>query len=224
MKKVKVLIADSSYLIRKGFCSLIQDSKELSLVGEAQRAEDLNEKLLFYNPDVLVIDHTSRYFCIDDLSVIRQCYPEVNILAITPPQSKASVSKALDYGVVSYLWKDCGEDEIVEAIYSTSKGQKFLCGKVVDILLHENKVLTSAKVSCDGVKLSEREIEVLQLITQGLANKQIADKLFISSHTVMTHRKNIMGKLNINNTASLVMFAMQQNLIDTTKHHLFLTN
>lgn len=213
MGKIKVLIADSSYLIRRGFCSLIKEKRDFSLVGEAQKAEDLNEKLLLYNPDVLIIDYASRYFCMDDLSIIRQCYPEVNILAITYPQSKSTISKALESGVMSHLLKDCGEEEIIEAIYNTYKGQKFLCGKVVDILLRQNTVATSGKVSCDGVKLSEREIEILQLISEGLANKQIADKLFISSHTVMTHRKNLMSKLKINNTASLVMYAIQQNLV-----------
>jgi DNA-binding NarL/FixJ family response regulator len=214
MKKIKVLIADNSYLIRRGFCSLIEESKDFLLAGEAETAEDLSEKLMLYSPDVLVIDYASRYFCIDDISVIRECYPEVKILAITYPQPKTVVSKALEYGIISYLWKDCGEEEIVEAIYSTSKNQKFLCSKVVDLLLQKSQFYVPGKVSCEGVKLSEREIEVLQSITEGLANKQIADKLFISSHTVMTHRKNIMGKLKINNMASLVMYAVRENLVN----------
>jgi DNA-binding NarL/FixJ family response regulator len=189
-------------------------SKDFLLAGEAETAEDLSEKLMLYSPDVLVIDYASRYFCIDDISVIRECYPEVKILAITYPQPKTVVSKALEYGIISYLWKDCGEEEIVEAIYSTSKNQKFLCSKVVDLLLQKSQFYVPGKVSCEGVKLSEREIEVLQSITEGLANKQIADKLFISSHTVMTHRKNIMGKLKINNMASLVMYAVRENLVN----------
>ena len=214
MEKIKILIADNSYLVRTGLCSLIKENKKFSLAGEAQKAEDLNEKLLLYSPNVLIIDYASRYFCLDDISVIHQHFPEVNILAITPPQSKTTISKALEYGVISHLLKDCGKEEIIEAIVNTSKKQKFLCGKVVDTLMHENKMFNYRKVSCDGIKLSEREIEVLQLITEGLANKQIADRLFISSHTVMTHRKNLMGKLKINNMASLVMYAIQENLIN----------
>lgn len=214
MEKIKVLIADNSYLIRRGLCSLIEENKDFLLVGEAERAEDLNEKLMLCNPDVLIIDYASRYFCLDDMAIIRQHFPKVSILAITYPQPKAVVSKALEYGIVSYLWKDCGEEEIIEAIYSTSKNQKFLCGKVVDLLLQKSQFYASGKVSCEGVKLTEREIEVLQSITEGLANKQIADKLFISSHTVMTHRKNIMSKLKINNMASLVMYAVRENLVN----------
>lgn len=223
MKKIKILVADSSYLVRRGFCSFVNGIEDFSLVGDAVKAEDLNEKLLLYSPDVLVIDYASRYFCLDDVSVIRECFPKVNILAITYPQSKAIISRALKYGIISHLLKDCGEDEIMESIYCTSKGQKFLCGKIVDILLQEQKTV-SPKYSCDGVKLSEREIEVLQLIAEGLANKQIADKLFISTHTVMTHRKHIKSKLKINNTASLVMYALQQNVNSTENTHSFLTN
>lgn len=212
MKKIKILIADNSYLIRRGFCSIINQINDFSLVGEAEKAEELNDKLLRYKPDILIIDYASRYFCLDDISIIQQYFPEVKILAITNPQSKNIVSKAIEYGVISHLLKDCGEEEIIESIYCTSKGQKFMCGKIVNMLLQKSES-SSLKYSCDGVKLSEREIQILQLIAGGLANKQIADKLFISIHTVMTHRKHIMSKLKINNTASLVMFALQENLI-----------
>ncbi len=216
MENIKVLIADNSFLIRKGLCALIGQNKDFVLVGEAEKAEELNEKLLRYNPDVLIMDYNSRCFCLDDIFIIRQYFPKVNILAITHPQSKMIISKALEYGIISHLLKDCGEEEIIESIYSTSRGEKFLCGKIVDLMVHGSKA-DSAKISCDGIKLSEREIEIIQCIAEGLPNKQIADKLFISIHTVMTHRKNIMSKLKINNTASLVMFALQQNLINTAQ-------
>lgn len=212
MKKIKILIADNSYLIRRGLCSIIDQVGDFSLVGEATKADELSEKLLLYTPDVLVIDYNSRYFCLDDLSIIRQYFPEVKTLAITYHQPKKIISTAIEYGVISHLLKDCGEDEIIESIYSTVKGEKFMCGKIIEILMQEKKIATSNR-SCDGVKLSEREIEILQLIASGFANKQIADKLFISIHTVMTHRKHIMSKLKINNTASLVMYALQEDLI-----------
>ncbi len=212
MGKIKILIADNSYLIRRGLSSLINQTSDFSFVGEAAKADDLSEKLLLCNPDVLIIDYASRFFCIDDISIIQQYFPEVKILAITYPQSKQVISKAIGYGVTSHLLKDCDEDEIIEAIYSTSKGEKFMCGKIVEQLLEEDKI-SSSKYSCDGVKLSDREIQILQLISEGLANKQIADKLFISIHTVTTHRKHIMSKLKINNTASLVMYALQEKLV-----------
>ncbi|MEK6615152.1 MAG: response regulator transcription factor [Bacteroidota bacterium] len=224
MTKIKILIADNSYLIREGFRSIINDNNEFKLVGEAPKAEDLSEKLFLHRPHVLVIDYTSLYFCIDDILVIHQQFPEVNILAVTNPQSKTIISKAIENGVVSHLLKDCGKDEIIEAIYSTAKGHKFFCGKIVDIILKDKDASTllsmtkaSEEVSCDGIKPSAREIEIIQLVADGLTNKQIAAQLFLSVHTVTTHRKNIMSKLGVNNTAGLVMFAIRQNLIESNK-------
>lgn len=217
--KIKILIADNSFLIREGFRSVIHGNTDFKLVAEAEKAEDLSEKLLLYRPNVLVIDYTSLYFCIDDISVIHKAYPEVNILAVTNPQNRSTISKVIENGVVSHLLKDCGKDEITEAIYSTAKGEKFYCGKIVDSVLKEKEVSprSSEAVSCDGIKLSAREIEIIQLVAEGLSNKEIAESLFLSVHTVTTHRKNIMSKLGINNTAGLVMFAIRQNLIEPNK-------
>lgn len=221
--KIKILIADNSFLIREGFRSIITGNSEFKLVGEAEKAEELTEKLLLNHPQVLVMDYTSPYFCIDDIAVIRKEFPGVHILAITPPQSRIVVSKAMESGIVSHLLKDCGKDEIIEAIYSTAKGQKFFCGKILDTVLKEKDIVTSEGVSCEGIKLSPREVEIIQLVSDGLSNKEIAERLFLSVHTVTTHRKNIMSKLGVNNTAGLMMFAIRQNLIEPNKF-LFASN
>lgn len=219
MAKIKILTADNSYLIREGFRSIINDNTDFKLAGEVDKAEDLSEKLLLSRPNVLVIDYTSQFFSIDDLKIISQKFPEVNILAITTPQSKTTISKAIENGVISHLLKDCGKDEIIEAIYSTAKGEKFFCGKILDGVLKDASTPLSVTegVSCDGVKLSAREIEIIQNVAEGLSNKEIAERLFLSVHTVTTHRKNIMSKVGVNNTAGLVMFAIRQNLLGPNK-------
>ena len=216
MAKIKILIADNSFLIREGFRSVISDNSDFKLVGEVDKAEDLSEKLLLYRPNVVVIDYTSEFFSLDDLKTIAQKFPDIKILAVTNPQNRNTISKAIENGVISHLLKDCGRDEIIEAIYSTAKGEKFFCGKIVDGALQE-KETTSTGVSCDGIKLSAREIEIIQLVSEGLSNKEIAERLFLSVHTVTTHRKNIMSKLGVNNTAGLVMFAIKQNLLGPNK-------
>ena len=217
MQKIKIVVADNSFLIRRGLCSIIETQKDFKLVGEASKAIDLNEELLLHNPDVLIIDYASAYFCHDDISVIHQCYPSVHILAITNPQTKNVISKAIENGVMSHLLKDCGKEEIIEAINNTGKGEKFFCGKIVDIALKDKETYSSKNISCDGIKLSAREIEIIQLVSHGLGNKQIAEKLFLSVHTVTTHRKNIMSKIGVNNSAGLVMFAIENNLLDSVK-------
>jgi DNA-binding NarL/FixJ family response regulator len=191
MAKIKILIADNSFLIRQGLRAIIEKTNNLILAGEAEKAEGLNEKLMLYNPDGLVFDYSSRYFCVDDIAVIRQYFPMVNILAITSLQSKQAVSNALGKGVMGHLLKDCGKDEIIEAINYTAKGQKFFCGKIIDILTRGEEC-DSSVILCDGIKLSDREIEIVRLIADGMTTRRIANKLFLSAHTVATHRRNIM--------------------------------
>ena len=223
MAKIKVLIADNSFLIREGLRSIITGSDALRLAGEADTTEVIQEKLCICRPDVLVIDYTSLFFSIDDIRAIHQKFPRLNILAITNPQSRVVISKAIENGVLSHLLKDCGKEEIIEAILATAKGEKFFCGKILDTVLKEKDVPVSEGVSCDGVKLSGREVEIIQLVAEGMSNKEIAEKIFLSVHTVTTHRKNIMSKLGVNNTAGLVMFAIRENLIETNKF-LFASN
>lgn len=223
MAKIKILIADNSYLIREGLRSIINSTKEFKLVGEVEKAEGIAENILLHQPDVLVIDYTSPFFSIHDIYLIHQKFPATNILAITNPENKTTISQAIENGVVSYLLKDCSKDEIIEAIQNTAKGQKFFCGKILDIVLKDKEVVFSEKISCDGIKLSAREVEIIQLVAEGMSNKEMANRLFLSVHTITTHRKNIMSKLGVNNTAGLVMFAIRQNLIEQNKF-LFASN
>jgi DNA-binding NarL/FixJ family response regulator len=120
------------------------------------------------------------------------------------------------------LLKDCDQDEIVEAIYKTAAGEQFMCGKIVTSVL-DDSTANIASSSCEGLNISEREMEIIKLIAEGLSNKEVADKLFLSTHTVTTHRKNIMNKLGVNNTAGLVLFAVRENLI-SPNHFLFAGN
>lgn len=222
MSKIKILLADNSFLIRQGLRCLFSGHKDFKIVGEAEKAEGLCEQLLLYSPDVLIIDYASSYFCLDDISVIHEQFPSIHILAITNPQSRQTLVKAMENGIVSHLLKDCGKEEIIEAVSNTAKGEKFYCGKIVDAIMKGsanveslNSIKTYESTSCEGIKLSNREIEVIRFVAEGLTNKQIADKLFLSAHTVTTHRKNIMCKLGISNTAGLVMYAVRQNLLDS---------
>ena len=212
-KKINVLVADNNFLVRLGLKSVIDETKDFHWQGEATKAEQLNEKLSENKTDVLILDYASPKFCVDDVQIIHEYFPKVKILAITYPQTKETYSKAIENGVISHLLKECSKEEIVEAIYNTYKGEKFFCGKVVDVVFKESETSNIKGVSCDGVKISGREIEIIKLVAEGFSNKEIAEKIFLSVHTVATHRKNIMSKLNVNNSAGLVMYAIEKNLI-----------
>lgn len=213
MQKINIIIADSNFLSRKGLALLIEECKDFSLIDIAKSATDLIRMSKNHNPDLIIIDYSSPNFSIESIHLITKKFPDSHILAITLSQNNRLVAKAFDLGVVSHLLKECDQDEIMEAIYKTAKGEKFVCGRIVEAILNGTKPVNITNFSCEGINVSEREMEIIKLIAEGLSNKEIADKLFLSTHTITTHRKNIMSKLGLNNTAGLVMFAVRENLV-----------
>jgi len=147
-------------------------------------------------------------------------HPAVRVLAITSALSGHTIVNALRAGVDSYIKKDCDLGEVEEALRETLKGGTFFCGKILDEIRRESIDVTDLEgleLTCDPIVLSGRETEVLQLIAEGHTNTQIAEKLFLSAHTVTTHRKNIMAKLGVNNTAAIVMYAVKTGLVSPNK-------
>jgi DNA-binding NarL/FixJ family response regulator len=220
MSKIKVTIADSHFLSRKGLAVLLNDNSDFALLAEALSTSDLVNQSKFYKPDLIIINYDSENFSLDGLAQVVKKYPSTPILAITEFKSNAIIAKAMNAGVKSHLLTDCDQDEIVEAIYKTAKGEQFMCGKIVSAVLDEKGPAAISTYNCAGINISEREMEIIKYIAEGLSNKEVADKLFISAHTVTTHRKNIMAKLGVNNTAGLVLFAVRENLI-SPNHYLF---
>lgn len=219
VEKIKITIADSHFLSRKGLVTLLKENTDFILLAEALSTSDLVNQSKFYKPDLIIIDYAAANFSIDGLAQVMKKYPQAKLLAITDILSNTVISKALNSGVTSHLLKDCDQDEIVEAIYKTANGERFMCGKITSAVL-QDKLSDISEYSCEGLNISEREMEIIKLIAEGLSNKEVADKLFLSTHTVTTHRKNIMNKLGVNNTAGLVLFAVRENLI-SPNHFLF---
>lgn len=219
MEKIKITIADSHFLSRKGLVVLLNENADFVLLAEALSTSDLINQSKFYKPDLIIIDYTSVNYSLDGLQQIVKKYPKAKLLAITELQSNEIFSRGLKIGITSHLLKDCDQDEIIEAIYKTAKGEKFICGKIANAVLQE-KTTNTSEYSCQGMNISDREMEIITLIAEGYSNKEVADKLFLSTHTVTTHRKNIMNKLGVNNTAGLVLFAVRENLV-SPNHFLF---
>jgi len=211
---VEVFIANESYLLREGIKVLIKRTKGLKLAGEAESIIELEKKVLKVQPDILLIDYASEAFSTDDIGHLKNYLPNTRFLAITTLQSKDEMGIAIEAGMHSHLLNVCSAEEITDAIFATVKGEKFFCGTILEqVFDDEINAVASEESSCDPVKISSRELEIVRLIAEGFTNKEIGDRLFISTHTVMTHRKNIMNKLGINNTAGLVIYAVQEKLI-----------
>lgn len=219
MGRINILVADTSYLTRKGLQLLMSENNDFQLLGEVDCYADLANHQGLGSASLLITDSSCAEFNIDNIQRILKKFPRINVLTITSGIHINMFGRTLEAGIKSYLLKDCDKEEITEAIYKTAKGEKFVCGKVLSAIVHEPKetLAYSGDASCAGVNITDREAEIIQLVAEGHSNKQIADKLFLSPHTVTTHRKNIMGKLKVNNTAGLVLYAIKNNLLGPNK-------
>ena len=215
---ISVLIADNNYLSRLGLYTLLSTSANFEVdYTEDENFDNLVSSIKKNKPKILVLDFQSLNFSSKQISVLTKTFKRLQVLAITDYMSRAEMQSALDSGVRSYLLKECDKEEIIEALHATFNGERFLYGKVAYFLANSEDLEIMRpeleKVSCQGLGITDRELDVIRLISEGLSNKLIADKLELSTHTVNTHRKNIMAKLDIPNTAGIVMFAVKNKLL-----------
>lgn len=220
MERTRILIADSSELIRSGLKAIIADSEELETAGEVASGEELLPAIKGLAPDVVLIDHSAKDFSIDLIPRVLEEFPDTRFIAITPDRSGAAIQTALRTGIRSYIKKDCSIEEIRNAIVDTAKGKKFFCGKILEAISEEGldtERIEREPLDCEAVSLSDRESQIIRLIAEGHTNHRIAEKLFISDHTVTTHRKNIMKKLGVRNTAGIVLYAVKTELVSPNR-------
>ena len=215
MIPIRLHIAESNFVIREGLKSVFSGENGVEVVGVTSKSDQLKSELLDSSPQVLLINYGSEGFHESDVIQSLRLIPGLKAIGMTHDCEVGVIRKLLESGLNGHLMSDCDEDEIVGSVLSAVKGEKFFCGKVLDQL--NNDFGDTEKHGCDPVVISERELEILQLVAQGLTTKQIAEKVHISFHTVMTHRKNMMAKLGINNTAGLIIYAVRENLISPNR-------
>ncbi len=218
MNAIKVVIADDHKIIRVGLRGLLEREKDISVVGEAENAEEI-EKLLAVQPaDVILMDiDLGETDGIVMTKKVKEMHPSLQVLGLTMHEEPDYIIKMLEAGASGYLLKNAGREELLTAIHTVAKGDSYFSQKVSATLL---QAVTRQKQSPAEVKkvqiqtpLSEREIEVLRLIAQEYSNGEIAEKLFISIRTVDTHRRNLLEKLQVKNTVGLVKYAIAKGLI-----------
>ncbi|WP_300666478.1 response regulator transcription factor [Fluviicola sp.] len=217
---MKLILADSNEIIRIGLRTLLSTERNIQIVGEARNNEELIALNKAFDANIILVDYTARGFSIDVIPQILQKKPDLNVVAITPEQSAQTLVNALRSGVKSYIKKDCDSQEIIDSIRETWRGNKFFCGQILetirDAAIDVNDIDFDS-FSCEPITLSERETEIITMIAEGLTNVMIADALCLSNHTINTHRKNIMAKLGVKNTAGIVIYAVKTNLVSPNK-------
>ncbi len=211
--KVSIIIADSQYLTRLGLREVMGNEEKFHLTAEVTEEEQLLKELNDANDsiDVVILDYNQPdKFSPETIQKIKLHHPDINVLIISADNDKQRIYDVLENGVNNYLTKECDEEEIHDAIIAASRGERFFCTKVLDYIFEKS---FRKNESCAPTPLSPRQIEIVQLIAEGKIAKEIAQELNLSTHTVYTHRKNIMKKLNVASTSELVLYAVRHDLI-----------
>lgn len=216
---VNLILAEENELVRIGLRTIFKNSG-IQVIGEASNSEDLLSQIKSFRPNVVLIDYTGDTFSIDVIPQALAIDDQIRFVAITPQQSGQTLVHALKSGVRSHVKKDCSVTEILDSVNETAQGKKFFCGQILETIHKEGidvEELSDSEFTCEPIVLSAREIEVITLIAEGLTNVEISEKLFLSKHTVNTHRKNIMNKLGVKNTAGIVMYAVKEKFTSPNK-------
>lgn len=207
MDKIKVLVVDDHPMVLEGMRSMLAQISFVEITGTVSNAFDAIEMLKVNLPDIVITDINMPEVSGIDLTVkIRKEFPAVRIVAMSTFKERSYISQMIQSGASGYLVKSASKEEIEEAILSVNEGKLYM-SLDINLTSSDKQELNNMPV------LSSREKEVLQLIADGMTNPQIAAKLFLSLHTVDSHRKNLLTKFAVNNTASLIKLAAKYNLV-----------
>lgn len=193
-------------LVRAGIESMLSDEKEINCIQCCATGHDLYHALERNEPDVILMDiNLPDASGIDLCREVKRKYPAVGIIALSINNQPAIIRKMMESGANGYVLKDADQHEIVQAVKAVSKGKDFFS---------HSAVAAMRKPGSDTVPpLTRREKEILEWITNGLTNQQIANKIFVDVTTVISHKKNMLSKYGVKNSAELVKFAMVEKLI-----------
>ena len=212
MERIKILVADDHPLIRDGLRTLLSTEPDLDLVGEAVDGVEAVEKTDVLLPDLILMDLVMpKKDGLQAISEIKQRHPDISILVLTSFSEEDKVFPAIRAGALGYLLKDASPDELLKAIHDVYRGTPSLHPNIALQLLRD--INHSEKTSA-GTILSDREMEVLRLVAQGLTNHEIAEKMVLSEWTVRTHVRNILTKLHLANRTQAALFAIRKGLAE----------
>jgi DNA-binding NarL/FixJ family response regulator len=208
----KVLLADAQFLIRFALKELLKETNTFSVIGEAGNEAELNKIIAETPPDIIVIDYNQPgFFSVESIKNIKEQHPTIELLVISSDDNKENIYDVINSGVLRFLTKKCDAHEINEAFRAIIRGEKFFCASIFNFIFEMS--FSQNNYSSNPLPLSARELEIVQLIAQGLVAKEIGKKLNLSTHTVYTHRKNIMEKLKFRRSSELVLFAVNKGLL-----------
>ncbi len=213
MDKIKVVVVDDHDLIVLAARQIFSKIPDIKLVGVASDGEEAYQKIKELKPDVIILDVILPG--IDGIDLTKKILseqPAARIILHSSSVSEDMIVTGFEAGAMAYVPKNFKPGQLIEAIHTVMKGEHYSKGFVSEILI-ENFLKSKTKKDGHNSKLTDRETEILQAITKGLTNQQLADSLHISVRTVEAHKSNIMKKLKINSTAELVVYAIKHKIV-----------
>ncbi|MCP4311684.1 MAG: response regulator transcription factor [Bacteroidetes bacterium] len=216
-RKYKIVLVDDHKLFREGLSFVISQFEDLKIVGEASDGKEFLEIIDELEPDLVLMDISMPNMNgIDATSKALEKYPDLKIVALSMFGDEEYYYKMIQAGVRGFLLKESGKDELETAIWEVLKGENYFSQKLLtNIILNLDKPSTGpARRPGETIKLTRRELEILNLICTGLSNAEIADKLFLSLRTVEGHKSKLINKTGVKNSISLVMYAIKNKLVE----------
>ena len=215
MKKLRILLADDHVVMRTGLRALLERQPNLEVVGESENGREAIELVASLKPDVVVMDVGMPVLNgIEATKTIVTQHPTTAVVILSMYVDESYIMRALKAGARGYLLKDSAPADLLGAIQAVSQNKSFFSPKVSRILAEDYVRVLKQKGAVDSYDLlTSREREILQLIAEGKANKEVAAAHNISPYTVETHRSHILEKLNLHNPAELILYAVRKGLI-----------
>ena len=217
-EKVKIIMVDDHQIVRDGIKALISDEPWIDIIGEASNHTELFALLNTLKPDMIMLDISMPEM--SGIEIARQLTidrPEIKLLMLSMYMSEEFITNAIEAGAKGYLTKTTTQEEILNALKVINEGGEFYSDSVSNILLKSFIKKTQNKVSDSkeqAIILTKRENEIRKHFAEGLSNKEIADRLFISFRTVESHKNNIMQKLDLKSTVELIKYAIKNKIIE----------
>lgn len=218
MEKIKILVVDDHNLVRDGIITMLNSCVDFEIIGEAQDGEEAINKAYLMQPDIILMDIILPGMNgVEAARLIKQKNPDVKILFLSMEVSQEYLHEIIKLGAEGYVLKDIRKNELAGAVRSAVSGTPYFSKGISDLVFKNyfdaQTEDTTGKKGKPPEKLTERELEVVKLLSQGLSKKEIADQLFISPRTVDAHRSHIMEKLQLKSTVELVKYAIRNQII-----------
>jgi DNA-binding NarL/FixJ family response regulator len=215
MSSLRIVLGDDHTLVRQGLRKILEDQPDWTVIAEASDGREAVRQTLALRPDVVILDVGMPLLNgIEATRQIARRFAEINILILSMHSEEAYITQAMKAGARGYLLKDSADADLIRAVNAVSAGKSFFSPAVAKVMLDDYVRHLADKGIVDRFdSLSEREREIFQLIAEAYSNKEIADLLAVSPATVETHRAHILQKLDVHNTAELVLYAVRRGII-----------